>query len=164
MGNKKKNKRAISEIVSYVLLIVIALSLASGVYVWLKTYVPPEKEREKCPEDVALSVNDYRCSGETITLIIENKGLFNVNGFFIRASNDSSKLPTIMLNSTDIALISAGRYDFENEGLKPNEIKEIKFSYSGLNKIARIQIQPFVSGKRNFLLCSNVADLSINDC
>lgn len=170
----KKNKNSQSEIVSYVLLIVITLAVAAGVYAWLRFYAPSEKEAEKCSDEVSMGVNDYNCSssGQTLSLVLENRGLFNINGFFIRASNDSSKLPYLMLNKTDDpgaygSLL--GRYDFTGERvLKPGNIFTANFSYTytNLTSIKRIQIQPFTVGTRakTLLMCKQIVDINIDGC
>ena len=162
----KKNNKALSEIVSYVLLIVIVLSLASGVYVWMKTYLPSQNPREDCPEEVSLFIKDYTCNNNsrTIELVIENKGLFNVNGFFARASNDSTISPTIMLNSLDaeFGLSIPGRYDL-NESLKPGESLNSRLSYSNSYPLKIIQIQPFKKGKKDIFLCKAITEIVIED-
>ena len=162
-----KNKKAISEIVAYVLLIVIALSLAVGVYAWLKAYVPPVNAREKCPDDVSISISDYTCSTteENIILTLENKGLFNVDGFFILASSTEDKLPNVMLNTTELipAEIIPGTYFF-NAPLKLGEFATANFSYTGLDTIKRLRIQPFVNGKSSTLLCSSVSEIRLENC
>jgi len=179
MSIKKQNKKAVSEMISYVLLIVIALALAAGVYGWLKYYVPAQSE-EKCSEEIALSINDYQCGndpvhGKIINFTIQNKGLFNVRGFFIRASNNYSTLPVVMLNCTtnDPACpgTQSGLYRFdslleENGVLKPQQTVTPKFSYTGLDKIERIQIQPFIeSSKTNtIILCDIISDIRIDGC
>lgn len=156
-------KRGISEIVSYVLLIIIAMSIAVGVYAWLKSYVPSEEERQKCPEETALSITDYECmeiAGKKIlSLKIENRGLFNVDGFYIRASNDSKKLPTYDLSTIDIPEIEVvpGQYFkpvITGTGLTAN------FTYGNLSKIERVQIQAIYGTT----ICSVVSDIKLENC
>ena len=159
-----EDKKAISEMVSYVLLIVIALGIAAGVYAWLRFYVPSGGGAEECSEDIAISINDYNCSAGNLSLDLENKGLFNINGFFIRAANESGKLPTIMLNTTDALPVKyPGRYDFATS-FKPGKIAVANFNYTGFS-IKRIQVQPFVVGEKTktAILCENIADINL-DC
>ena len=72
------NKKAISIIIGYVLLVVIAISLSLLVYAWLKNYLP--KDVEKCPDSVSLTISNYNCDIEEnkITLTLRNKGFFNI--------------------------------------------------------------------------------------
>jgi len=167
---KITNKKAVSEIVSYVLLIVIALSLAAGVYTFLKSSVPnTDNEREKCPEDTSMYVSDYECSttetDKILTLTFENKGLFNVDGFIITATDNPNALAATMLNTTEgkAEEIQPGRYYFEPT-LKLGDFRKANFSYTGLNSIAKIRVQPFVNGKTELLLCSSVSEVRIEDC
>jgi len=59
----KKNKKAVSLMLSYVLLIVIAISVAIGVYAWLKFVAEGTEGLEKCPADVSLIIQNYECVG-----------------------------------------------------------------------------------------------------
>jgi flagellin-like protein len=177
-ANKRKSKKAISEIVSYVLLIVIALTIAGLVYSWLKFYIPSKNEIEKCSEDMGISVNDYSCNidDEEIILLLENKGFFNVDGFFIRASNNTENFPVININSTfrDMAkLFGEGRYDFNVTGgfLAPQATREANFSYNDVRlgenpSVKRITLQPFIySGNRKkIILCDKIIDIKISGC
>ena len=162
-----RNKKAVSDMVSYVLLIVIALAIAGGVYSWLRFYVPSQVDSQKCSEDVALAITDYNCSNRIIELTVENKGYFSSDGFFIRASNDSTKLPVIGLNTTKSSgglTNLPGRYDIANR-FKPGAIEIAPFDYAPMEKIQRIQIQPFVVGKKGELLtCTNIVDINLENC
>lgn len=169
---EQKNKKALSEIVAYVLLIVISLALASGVYVWLKAYVP--NERQTCSEDISLSVKTYSCNitEKLITLTIENKGFFATEGFFIRGGTEQGKLPAIMLAQND-PLTTKGRYDFKDGKLYPQATETMSFRYVyseqnvSASPLKRIQIQPYtVSNKtKTLLLCdTGIINLDVTGC
>jgi len=162
---KLKNKKALSEIVSYVLLITIALSLAVGVYSYMKFYVPKENAgAEKCQQDLALSVIDTVCADKKISVIIENKGLFNVYGFLIKGSNNTEKIPTSALNSTEEKMrknFPKGFYDFNlsiGSPLKPQAIANMSFDYSEINSLKVISIQPYSYSEaiQDLVLCGNI--------
>ena len=162
------NKRAISEVISYVLLITIAISMAAGVYAWLKFYVPSDQEKEKCQDDTALSIIDYECSIESqiLRIVVENNGLFNTDGFIIRASNNYANIPTAMLVTINDPLIhgsTGGIYNF-GTSLKLGEISDGNFSYEPISNVERIQVQPFVNGKKDILICPSVIDIKISGC
>jgi hypothetical protein len=166
-----KSKRALSEIVSYVLIIVIAISLAAGVYVWLKVYIP-SKQADTCPKEASLFINDYSCSTsqKILTLKIENSGMFNIDGFFIKATNDSKIIPYIALKSNDaspgtILVEGSGRYDLM-ERLKPGVLIESNFDYSNANKILKLQLLPFIysQDKKTILTCETRAEIAIEGC
>ena len=74
--NLKKDKRGISIMVSYVLLIVIALGMAAGVFTWMRFYTLSD-DTEQCPTDIALTIKDYNCESEVIKLTFENNLEFN---------------------------------------------------------------------------------------
>lgn len=81
-----QNKRGISEVVSYVLLIVIAISLSTLVFSFLYLYVP--KEKPECKDGINLAVNKIKCvhnsTDNILNFTLENKGLFKVETAYIR--------------------------------------------------------------------------------
>lgn len=176
IAEKRKNRRAVSEVISYVLLIVIAMSLAAGVYAWMKFYVPSENE-ETCPDETALAIVNYTCkyiklpvssARSTIALSIENKGLFDVDGFFITASDDLNRPPFQGLNTTDNFQVNiTGRYDFKDK-LKPGAINTTNFVYNRtgeLKTLKRIKIQPFKVSSTNITLpCPYIAEIRPENC
>ena len=177
-NNQLKTKKALSEMVSYVLLIVIALGLSAGVYSWIKGQLPAENQ-EKCSEDVTISIINYTCdtSNDKITLNLKNSGLFNINGIYARGANSTFNLAIIMLKSDTIlgttpptspeGTSTEGRYDFDpSEPLRLSTIKEVEFNYADHNELTKIQIQPFVKTKNNqtILLCDNVVEIALNNC
>lgn len=133
--NHKKDKRAISEIVSYVLIIVISLSLAVGVFSWMKLYIKePPKE---CSEDVSIVIYDYICNSSTkmIDITFENRGLFKIDGFFIHASNKTDATEaTQKLNLEEVIFPSP---------MQPEEKVTKEFRFAQIGNITLISIEPF---------------------
>jgi len=165
-------KKALSEIVSYVLLIVIAIGLAGLVYVWLVNYLPSEKADDKCNPETSIIIKDYNCSSGKINLTVKNQGMFSIRGFFARASNssDENKIPTTMLNCTDELgigkCLTPGRFEFTPNMLKPRETQSITFNYSDIQTIKRIQLQPYVQSNvsNRILLCENIITVPLENC
>jgi hypothetical protein len=91
---KYSNKRAVSEMVSYVLLVVIAVGLSIAVYAYLKVFIP-KGEKPECKEDIQLIVQDYTCTatlGKELSVTLYNKGLFRVNAVYLRLGPDGKKV------------------------------------------------------------------------
>jgi hypothetical protein len=168
---KTKNKKAISEIVSYVLLIVIAMALAISVYSWLKIYVPSDTEPEECTDSTALYLKDYKCDNiqKVINISFENKGYFNIDGFFIKATNlTGTNLPTINLIA-NYSNALPGRYEFligKGSKLAPDEKTITTFSYKDLGSITKIHIQPFLIGQKSKMIlpCTKTIQIDITNC
>ena len=134
---------------SYVLLIVIGMAIAGMVYGFLRCRAQLPDE-EVCPEDTTLIIRDYSCNNaeKTIEIEVQNKGLFNVNGFFIRATNSTGISPNIPLKKYGVEGIE-GRFDFgtleEPEVLKPTDPSQLtKFSYLNHAPLLIVEIQPFI--------------------
>ena len=94
----KRNKRGLSVIVGYVLLIVFAIAIGVASYQWLSSYVP--REPLNCPDGVSLFVKEASFDEGTsqLTVVVRNNGKFDVAGYFIHAANSSEQqLPSIDL-------------------------------------------------------------------
>ena len=84
----KKNKKGVSVVIGYVLLIVFAISMSVLVYNWVRKIIP--KEQIKCPEGVSLSITSLEKEQNKIVLAVLNRGLFSINGITIRLKEDST--------------------------------------------------------------------------
>ena len=93
------NKKAVSLMISYVLLIVIGLGIAGMVYGWVK-FRATVPEQIGCPENTALIIKRYSCENNIINVTFQNKGLFSLDGFYIRASTKENVTPTLPLTPT----------------------------------------------------------------
>ena len=85
--------------IGYVLLVVIAIVMSLIVYQWVKTYIP--KGGLECVDGVSVFLKDvtYDCDAGRLDITIENKGRFNVAGFFIHATTeDEQELATLDLS------------------------------------------------------------------
>ncbi|VVB80261.1 Uncharacterised protein [uncultured archaeon] len=148
-------KRAVSEIVAYVLLISISLSLAGMVYVWLKDYVPSENGLAECEENVGLVIRDYNysCATKSLNLTIENKGLFDVDGYIIRVNNLTlAKLGLYTLNRTGKPLAAGEVYsDYYSLVNQTDEIPHKNIS----GYLTFVDVQPFLKKNGKNVYCSN---------
>lgn len=163
----EKNKRAISEIVSYVLLIIIAVALSVLVYSFLKAYVM--KDRLSCPEDISLVIKEAYCkvnpdNSIRISLVLENKGLFNVTDYYARIGKEGrqAKLQINQGKTSFISPLSPGSqsetiafYSNSNEasGIYAPILKDI-INITQTNSYV-LEIQPAVKTDKGLALCTN---------
>jgi len=151
------DKKALSEMVGYVLLIVIAISLSILVYSFLKSYILVPQE--KCHDGVNLIVDRYTCDENTNEIIIEmkNMGTFSAYGFIIRAGNKSEGNAIYALKAageTAPMESDAGKI-LLNERIVPDSSQTFKFTYSSINRIEKIDIEPIEIIGGNILLCED---------
>lgn len=162
-GLKKKNKKAVSEIIAYVILISIGLSLSILVFVWLKSYVS-EDTRKTCPDEATLIIRNYSCSktlGKVINLdiTIKNRGLFIVDGFMVKV-NDRQDSSIGVYNLYNLLAPKEGEkllpgeeviyhYSIKEDTYQGNELVEI-------DDVKLIEVQPFID-KKNKILCESVS-------
>ncbi len=170
MNKIKNNKKGLSEIISYVMLIVIAISLSIIVYTWLQIYVP--KEKIECPSDVSLVINEYSCDENLniINITFKNKGLFDVEGVNVKIANRSvNSVPIYDLKSRSGSIFGTGSatdtegYTYFNAPMSPGFEYTDRFEYGEYEKILKIQITPFIFDKKSsdrkdsIVLCSDSA-------
>lgn len=143
-----KNKKAMSEIIAYVLLIVLAISLSLVVYAWLKSYiVKPEKN---CPEGVSISLEEYSCKDKIISLNVKNNGLFNIDGYVVRVGNTTKGKAVYYLKNRGLI----ENYLPGKKALEPGEKFDSVLNYKDYGVITRIEIQPFEVDKE-IIMCSD---------
>lgn len=142
----KMNKKALSEIVGYTILIVIAISLSVLVYSFLRAYIP--KSQVSCDEDVKLTISDYNCSKGILNLTIKNKGLFKIDMVYIRLQeNGKSKKQLINEKNPLIDL---------NPGAIYNHIYPLgNYGFATTPNNYTLEMQPAIVRDRTPIACEN---------
>lgn len=94
---KKKNKKGVSIMLGYILLITFGIIISVLVYSYLKTYVP--KDILKCPDETSLFIKEITCENNIMTIVLKNNGKFNLSGYYIHGTNSTTQeLATIDLS------------------------------------------------------------------
>lgn len=162
-GLLHKDKKAVSEMIGYVLLITIAVGLSILVYAYLKVYIP--KEKATCTDDTFLVIQDYTCTSGNpgaLTLNLTNKGLFNVDAVFVRFGPSSKR---ILTQINDPSKTGVEGFNFFN-GLKPGE--NYYHSYNTGNTPDgdyKVEIEAAVrNDKGEFALCDKSTATQIITC
>jgi len=162
MTIKRMNRKGLSEVVAYVLLIAVAISLSVLVYSWINSYLP--KPTNECPDGVSLIIKDYTCeeTQNLLNLTVQNKGRFDIEGYILKTSNNTETTPTRTLTynpgdgtqaSSAIVYITSNTELVLSPGQTQNQI----FNYSNQNTIKKIQLIPFKLYKGETLLCGIAA-------
>lgn len=104
--------------VSYVLLVVIAISLSVFVYAYLKLYLP--ENRRECEVDTRIVITEVTCLSnyDDLSFKIENRGLFNVSGAFMKFDLRTKTVKT-QLNKDD---------EFLRPPLAPGQARVMNFN------------------------------------
>ena len=154
-----KDRRGVSLIVAYAILITIAIALSVLVYNWLKFYVD-ETPDVSCPEDVKIVIKDYNCDiVNRLNISLQNKGLFTIDGFFLRVNNRVGA--------------ENGFYILNQSGsqLKPGESEDYFFrsdvdvsSEPISGGLTFVDVQPYVLEKGKKVLCEGLASLKLEGC
>src|SRR3989344_3724926 len=145
-----KDKKGVSIMIGYVLLIVIAISLSVLTFAFLKLYLP--SERPICPNDISLIMTEVVCSNETIRVALENKGLFGVDGAFIRVG-EQGKIFKKLINEGSELFASLPPQIFNGTKLNPGETLSLTYSYNATTPQQEIEIEPFVRIESKTALC-----------
>lgn len=88
-------KRGISEVISYTLLILIAVILSIIAFAFLKLYVP--KNKPECKAGISLMLEDVECivsadvAKRLFTITLQNTGTFKVDKAYVRIGQPNRK-------------------------------------------------------------------------
>ena len=149
LRNKRKNRKGISVMIGYILLITTAIIISTIVFQWAKTYIPTDPI--ECPDGVSISIKKsiYNCENKELNLTLKNNGRFNIGGYLIHATTSPSQ---------ELASESLSEYTELGEGkgaviffpfgnpIKPNnEIKNV-FDLNNLSfsQIYSVEIIPIL--------------------
>lgn len=154
--------RGMSEIVSYVLLIMIAVAISTLVYSYLQVYVP--KDKPTCKEDASLAITSATCERSTgmINLTLMNKGLFTLDAAYVRVTPQGSEIaliinePTASNRGKDFYLSQGTSFT----GLEPS--KQLSRLYNASLVITsagsyRVEVQPAMGKGTQIALCPTIA-------
>lgn len=160
--NHNKNKKGISEIIAYVLLVVMVISLASATFFWLQGYAKNPLPEEACPEGVSVIITDSYCKIDNdgkgkLDLTIKNNGRFNLDGIIITFVNDTS-------TNFEYKLYTATNQEYPLEVTNETEINDLPFKSS--DTIKKIIIYPYITDEKGFNnLCENaISKVEISAC
>ena len=133
-----RNKKAVSLMISYVLLISIVVTLSILVSTWIYFQVknPPIGESEKC-DGVSVSAENFCCytsrDGKRINFTLVNTGRFTVNKTIVRAETvPEGDVFRYSLTSVNSPLIPDNRTNYTEP-----------YGTKGFQKLRRIQLIPF---------------------
>ena len=87
-----KSKKGISVLISYVLLVTLAIALAGLTYYFIIPYASNPLPEEKCPDGVSLIIESYNCSAGNLDLTLKNTGRHNITGVFVKIVNKTDNL------------------------------------------------------------------------
>lgn len=153
-----KNRRGLSIVIGYVLLIAVSITISILVYQFLKTYVP--KEALACPDDTSVFIKEYNydCQNGILTLTLQNNGKFGIAGYFIHTSvAQNPELATLDLSKnlsktnpnpggiiTDYSITyTNGKDNSFNPGDLPKAtIFDVKKTMTNLGILTKIEIIP----------------------
>ncbi|MGV8142611.1 MAG: hypothetical protein ACP5NS_03170 [Candidatus Pacearchaeota archaeon] len=145
------NKHAESLMVGYVILIAIAIALSTGVFFYLKLYLPADKP--ECAQDIDLVIDSITCNhvavsgGNPSTSIVDikftNKGLFNVDSAYIKIG-DSERVFKTTLNDPDADRLISACNNFEI-ALKPGAQFCKTYTYaSAPTALQEVTVEPLI--------------------
>lgn len=173
ISQSHSDKRGVSIMVGYVLLVTSAIIMSVIVYQWIKTYVPTEAL--ECPNGVSVFLKKYvyNCGLEELNITLKNNGRFNLAGYFIHVTNKSDQeLATIDLSIyTEKGEGKGGTVLFGTKNLfEPGgEMTNVfDLSDSNIGQIHSVEIIPVrfqeEEGKTRFASCGNAKVEEIINC
>jgi hypothetical protein len=145
------NRKAVSIMVGYVLLIAIAVALSTAVFFYLKLYLPDE--RPECNVDIKLMIDYASCyknldGNQLIDINITNRGFFKVEGAYVKIGDIGRVFKTDLNPSLSISECN-GDY-----ALNPGKTSCKTFPTSSLSGLKELSVQPVVYINNEPVLCS----------
>lgn len=158
------NKKAISEIVSYVLLIVLVIAMATATWFFLKPYAEKPLPEEECPESVNIILENYTCDSDTneMNFSLRNRGLFNVWGIKLNIVNANDGLEYDFLwllpNCAGVSNCKPCS-DPSANGACIGVGKNVSSSqnYGGTTNVSSLVIYPIILGEKGYQVCTQSA-------
>jgi hypothetical protein len=147
----KQNKKGVSIIIGYVLLVSFAVVLGVLIYSWMQGMNPGAGVHLECPEEVSIFVKSYNCSEDQLTIDFINNGRFSIGGYFIRATTSPTQDIATLDISRNITIpetrifptgIKFGQVSDPKNSLSIGENEIEQFDLTGNYPIYSIQITP----------------------
>jgi FlaG/FlaF family flagellin (archaellin) len=163
----KRNKKGLSEVIGYILLISISIVMSVLVYQYLKTYVP--KEAPTCDEGTSIFIKEivYDCTNsKQLNITFKNNGRFSISGYYIHVSDNPDKeqlavidLSTKFVSGGSVSGSSIIFSQFEENGFVPESENVSSFDISEFGTLYRLEIIPIriqeIDDKKKLVSCSN---------
>lgn len=172
----KKNKRGVSLMLSYVILIAITVSISIAVFAWLRV-ISNIKPIASCEEETSMFISDYECKDNYLALKARNNGLFDIEGFILNVGDNELKNPVVNLIPLEEGKISREGFYLFQPVLNPTKEATAIFSNAektpdgrikkiNFDNIKIIKIQPFIIDEKSkeTILCDNVIKQKIDNC
>jgi hypothetical protein len=152
-----RHKKGVSEIVSYVILIIIAVAIGALVFNYLQVLIP--KDRPECGDGVSLSINEASCDStyQNLDLSVRNTGRFNIDASYIRIGN-LSRETRYWINTED-----TNQFEYPPDTMNPGKIYSESYNVSkafsgmgvlsGENYTIEIQIAMFDEETEKYAAC-----------
>jgi hypothetical protein len=152
-GLSLRDRKGVSIMIGYVILVTIAIGLSVAVFAFLQLYLP--KDTPVCNVDVSVGFVEPLCFDDdgtendfddqfTVSLRVANRGLFTVDGAFIRIGEEN-RIYRQVLGEPEFLFAE----DDAGGVLQPNSVSNIKrFSEEYVPSVQNIphilEIEPFV--------------------
>lgn len=166
MIQKIRNKHGLSEVISYVLLVLLALAVSVLIYGYFELQTP--KERPQCPDGVSLALQEYSCTltpkkaclgtpqgGKgKIDITLANNGKRSVSGVYLRIGAPDRKVKELLNKESPFF-----GFNPQTGGttLPPNGVIKKNYSLALQNEIAvgqqGLEIEPVIGTPGNLALC-----------
>jgi len=165
INTKMRDKKAVSVMVGYVLLIAAAVVMGTIVYSTLKTYVPIEPP--SCPGDTSVFIQNFECGDfRSIDITLKNNGKFNLAGYHVYISGEeNAEIASFDLSpNIESGGISAGGAVMLVAGadnpFSPGEEIRSTFNLDGFDgEVTLIEVIPSrfeeIEGRTTFVSCGN---------
>ncbi|MEK6872055.1 MAG: hypothetical protein AABX16_04090 [Nanoarchaeota archaeon] len=164
MSLKIKSKKGVSLMISYVLLIALAIIMAGVVYTSLKL-IANVKPVAACEESTSVLITKYSCGAGIFNVTFQNNGRFSVNGIVISVGDSKDRTPITPIQALmrENKGYEKGYYIF-NSSLSPGNIQIAQLEPLSVSflRLEKIRVQPFIIDKNNNTIICETAVITQN--
>lgn len=135
MNRYGMNKKGVSLMISYILLVGMMLALSAVVATWIYTQAknPPLLNKNKC-EGITVLVEDISCNNGEISATVVNTGRFSIEKVYVRADTEERNVLRHSLNTLNQKLEPGSSADYST-----NLLSELRGNI-------RVKFIPYVNG------------------
>lgn len=161
----KTNKKAVSLMIAYIMIISIGVAISVIVYAWLKAEAESYETPTDCDFGTSIILEDFFVDGvPNANFDIKNNGRFRIHGVVVTVSTSENDDPNTQLNNTQNPSV-VGMYEFVG-GLDPGDTQTASYEndigngnplLGGLGNIKVVRIQPFIDYSGTKVMCSDEA-------
>jgi len=139
-----KDKKGVSILIGYILLVSMAISLSVIAFNWIQKIIP--EETIVCPTDASLSIREVECnsSSRMLNFTIKNNGLFSIHNVSVFVNDaEGSDFGVFKINSSQFDPLLPGE-SFDSKTNYTPFVDGGGEAYSFQSNLRFLELRPYI--------------------